>query len=352
MDEANGTWGTATAVRGLAHLNAGNGATVTSVSCGSPGNCAAAGYYAADTDKYGDPWDFRAFVVSEQDGKWGAARRLATAPGFSLRGHTRIADSVPVSCVGVGYCVSGSSAPNRQAFIVVGRNGVWGTAKKVPGMVTLTGRSGDSGVKAVSCTSPGDCAAGGWYTHGSQGDREYAFVVTERNGKWGNAIRLKGIPAVASDYRAGVWSLSCASAGNCAGGGLYANSTYTSQAFVVAEHNGVWGAAEEVPGTATLNSGGNALVDSVSCASAGDCAASGYYLADGAGHYTGHAFVASERAGVWGTAEDVPGMAALAVGGVNFPWVSLVSCAGSGSCAIGGTYTDGSGHSQASVTSP
>ena len=353
VDEANGSWGTATAVRGLAHLNAGDGATVTSVSCGSPGNCAAAGYYAAGSDRYGDPWDFRAFVVSEKNGNWGTARRVATAPGFSVRGHTRVAYSVPVSCVGVGHCVAGGSAPNRQAFIVVARNGAWDPATKVPGMVALTGRSGQSGVKTVSCTSPGDCAAGGWYTRGTQPGREYAFVVAERNGKWGNAIRLRGIPAAPSEYGAGVWSLSCASAGNCAGGGLYANSTYTSQAFVVAEHNGVWGAAEEVPGTATLNTGGNAWVASVSCASAGNCAASGYYLTYVAGHYTNHAFVVSERAGVWGTAEDVPGMAALAVGGVpGYPWSSPVSCASSGSCAIGGSYIDGSDDSQAYVTAP
>ena len=34
---------------------------------------------------------------------------------------------------------------------------------------------------------------------------------------------------------------------------------------------GVWGGAVEVPGTATLNSGGYAQVDSVSCAAAGAC---------------------------------------------------------------------------------
>jgi len=38
------------------------------------------------------------------------------------------------------------------------------------------------------------------------------------------------------------------------------------------------------PGTATLNKGGNAHVQSVSCASAGNCGAGGYYT-DASGHH-------------------------------------------------------------------
>ena len=38
------------------------------------------------------------------------------------------------------------------------------------------------------------------------------------------------------------------------------------------------GKAEEVPGTAALDTGGGAQLDSLSCASAGNCSAGGYYL--------------------------------------------------------------------------
>ena len=54
---------------------------------------------------------------------------------------------------------------------------------------------------------------------------------------------------------------------------------------------GAWRAAIEVPGTGGLNKGGNADVDSVSCASAGNCAAGGL-LPMARGHMQG--FVASE----------------------------------------------------------
>src|SRR5690349_2799884 len=46
---------------------------------------------------------------------------------------------------------------------------------------------------------------------------------------------------------------------------------------------GTWGTAKELPGLAALNKGGHGVVDSVSCPSAGNCGAAGIY-ADGAGH--------------------------------------------------------------------
>ena len=71
--------------------------------------------------------------------------------------------------------------------------------------------------------------------------------------------------------------MSCASAGNCSAGGHYTDGSGHQQAFVVGETNGTWGTAKEVPGTAALNQGGNAVVDQVSCASAGHCSAAGTY---------------------------------------------------------------------------
>jgi len=40
---------------------------------------------------------------------------------------------------------------------------------------------------------------------------------------------------------------------------------------------GGWGTAQPVPGLAALNKGKNATTDSVSCASAGNCSAGGWY---------------------------------------------------------------------------
>jgi hypothetical protein len=94
---------------------------------------------------------------------------------------------------------------------------------------------------------------------------------------------------------------------------------------------GSWGTAEEVPGVAALNRGGSAEITSVSCARAGDCSAGGDYV-DGS-HRT-QAFVAGEAKGTWEPAQEVPGTAALNRGG--FAEITSVSCARPGDCSAGG----------------
>ncbi len=88
--------------------------------------------------------------------------------------------------------------------------------------------------------------------------------------------------------------MSCASAGNCAAGGDYNHRGL--QGFVAVERNGRWGTAIEVPGLAALNTGGGATVSSVSCAPTGTCAAGGYaaggYYADAPDNFQG--FVVSQ----------------------------------------------------------
>jgi hypothetical protein len=144
-------------------------------------------------------------------------------------------------------------------------------------------------VDSVSCGSAGTCAAGGGYADGS--GHFQAFAVSERNGTWGTAIEVPGSGALNTGGNAWVHSVSCGSAGNCVAGGFYTDGSHHAQAFVVSERNGVWGKAIEVPGSGALNAGGNALVNSVSCASAGNCAAGGSY-ADGPRH--DQAFVVSQ----------------------------------------------------------
>src|SRR5262250_1816619 len=101
---------------------------------------------------------------------------------------------------------------------------------------------------------------------------------------------------------------------------------------------GSWGRAIEVPGLAALDKAGGADVVSVSCGSAGNCAAGGYYTRHG--RYQG--WVVSEANGRWGRAIEVPGLGALDAGA--FPgggaYVSSVSCGSAGNCAAGGSYLD------------
>src|SRR5215472_4512442 len=92
-------------------------------------------------------------------------------------------------------------------------------------------------------------------------------------GQWGPPTEVAA--ALNAGNGAAVGSVSCASTGNCSGGGYYTDSSGNIQAFVVSEANGTWGPAQEV--AAALNTLGVGQVESVSCGSAGNCAAGGYY---------------------------------------------------------------------------
>jgi hypothetical protein len=191
--------------------------------------------------------------------------------------------------------------------------GFWGRAITVPGLAALnTGRNAE--VLSVSCSSPGQCAAGGFYrNHGIQG-----FVAVEKKGRWGKAVEVPGLGVVNKGRQAKVLSVSCASPGHCVAGGYYGNHgsnpyvVTSGRGFVVSEQNGRWGKAVQMPGLAALNQGGNAEVSSVSCAPLGGCSAVGFYT-DGGRHQQG--FVAVKRNGVWGKAVEVPGLATLNKGG-------------------------------------
>jgi hypothetical protein len=336
VSKTNGTWGTAIEMPGLGTLGRSGDARVSQVSCATAGNCAAGGYY---TDGAGR---VQAFVASQTNGTWGNASRV---PGSGILNAGGTAVVYSVSCRSAGNCTASGyytdSARRKQAFVVNETNGAWGRAIEVPGSGTLNA-GGNATAESVSCRSAGNCVVGGYYTDSA--NRSQAFVASETNGAWGTAIQVPGLDALNAGESANVNSVSCTATGYCAAGGIYRDGAGHIQVFVVSETNGTWGNAIQVPGAGTLNAGGFANVTSVSCATAGNCAAGGAY-ADGAGHQ--QAFVVSETNGTWGNAIQVPGSGTLNAGGAAN--VTTVSCRSAGLCAAGGVYHDGAGHTQAFV---
>ena len=218
--------------------------------------------------------------------------------------------------------------------------GTWGRAIEVPGTAALN-TGGDAEIHSVSCAAAGNCSAGGLYADGSEHVQQ-AFVVSQVNGTWRKAEQVPGTAALNRGGNATVSAVSCASAGNCSAGGTYRRSG--QQAFVVSQVHGAWDTAIEVPGTAALNTGGNAQIISLSCGAAGNCSAGGDYT-DSTGH--AQAFVVSQVGGTWHTAIEVPGTAALNRGGGAE--IAAVSCGAAGNCSAGGDYTDISGNGQVFV---
>jgi hypothetical protein len=339
VNETNGVWGTAEEVPGTAALNTTRAATA-SVSCATAGNCAAGGFY---TDASGHQ---QAFVVAETNGTWGTA---VDAPGSGALNAGGLAAIKSVSCATAGNCAAGGfytdASGNEQAFVLTEKNGTWGTAVEVAGSGALN-TGGFAAIKSVSCGAPGDCGAGGYYASDNIAriPLTQPFVVSETNGKWGTAEEVPGAKSLNAGGSAAVESVSCAAAGTCSAGGEYTSGAPATQAFVVAETGGRWGTATEAPGSGVLNAGGYAAINSVSCASAGSCSAGGFY--QDASFHT-QALAASETSGTWGSAEEVPGTAALNAGTTGGATTNSVSCASAGNCSAGGFYTDASGSGQA-----
>jgi hypothetical protein len=141
-------------------------------------------------------------------------------------------------------------------------------------------------------------------------------------------------PVLAAQFAQVVSALADTSAENCTAGGQYTDSSGDVQAFVADEVDGTWGNAIEVPGSGTLNTGGRAQVDSVSCVSAGNCAAAGEVTLSSPDGDSSQPFAVSEVDGTWGNAIQLPGFPPGPVPGTagGEPG-SVVSCGSAGNCA-------------------
>lgn len=314
ISETGGTWGTLREVSGIAAVV--YGYLVYGVSCASAGNCAFVGTYQTLT---GPPLPF---IVDEIGGVWGAAHEVTGFPGFGSKGSAFLSS---VSCPAAGDCAAGGyyrlSSTQEQAFVINQTGGTWGPPLDVPGSAAPAGGSANSATFGISCASAGNCAAGGVYGGG-------VFIANETGGTWGDA---QAVPGPGGTQSTTFGSLSCASAGDCTIGGSF-GANFSLQVFVADEVNGTITSSQQIPGTAALNTGGSAQVLSVSCAPDGSCAVGGQYASK-----TGtEAFVATKTDGTWGTAEEVPGTAVLNTWGMGA--LGTLSCTHSGYCSGVGSY--------------
>jgi hypothetical protein len=203
-------------------------------------------------------------------GSWGPAQAVAGA-GSEI---SDVSCAPGGACVAVGNNLSSISTP--PAFMITDQGGYWGKPQPVPGLASL-GSGSFPFAYDVACPAKGDClVAGGYGSTGSNG-----FVVEETAGKWGQATPIKGLAALDTAGQSSIDSVSCPSPGNCAVAGDYAvgnpdnPSSYST--FVVDEVNYQWGTAQQIPGLATLNGGGDAGGAELTCPSPQNCTVVGVY---------------------------------------------------------------------------
>ena len=281
----------------------------------------------------------QAFVVNEVSGTW---QRAEEVPGSALLNVGGRAEVNTISCVSAGYCSAGGDYTGRgnrlETLVVKEVAGRWQPAIEVPESGVLNG-SGDASVVSMSCRTQGNCSAGGYYA--IRGEFQ-AFVVDEISGAWQRAEEVPGTGVLNVGGNAKVRSVSCASAGDCSAGGYYATGKSKFGAFVANEVNGTWERAEEVPNTARLDTGHLAGLDALSCNAVGACNAVGDYLMFQKSRTFDQPFVVSEQQGVWGKAVSLPLPPGLIAAGQVDP--TALSCATTGNCTLGGSYWNRSGH--------
>ena len=328
VSEKGGTWGKAKEVPGTAALNVGGKATISLLSCRSAGNCTAAGTYSAEMDD-----SSQAFVVSEKDGRWGAAEEI---PGLAALDGS-FADVNALSCSAPGDCTVGGdydSARGTEPFVVTQRRGAWGQLQPFPPIEGVN-TAGVSSINVLVCRSVGICTASGTYRTADHHD--HVFLLSERNGVWGGARPIPGIADLphGGEVNATIDNLECPSAGNCTVGGTYSNGTLLALPFIATEKNGTWDKARTLPGVEELGQGLLADLTSLSCPGVGNCTATGDYTSN-ATTFSELTYVISEKDGRWAKAKTLPGATALSRHGELGP--EALSCGAPGDCAVGGIY--------------
>ncbi|MHB1594327.1 MAG: hypothetical protein ACYCO9_20820 [Streptosporangiaceae bacterium] len=235
ITEKNGGWGMAMPVPGLAALSSGNQTSLNALSCPAAGNCTAVGSYA-DTASNNHP-----FVVDDTAGHWGNAAPLAGMTALNKAGAGELDN---LSCAAPGNCTAGgiegindgyNARGGGQPLVATETAGRWGSAQLIPGMAKINAGP-DGWVDSLSCAAPGDCAAGGTFGIGQNGQKTYsygAFLVFQVGGKWQTAGYLPGLHALNKGLNAYISSVACPAVGRCSAGGSYADARYRTQALVV-----------------------------------------------------------------------------------------------------------------------
>jgi hypothetical protein len=315
----------------------GTSAGISAVSCPSMGNCVAVGIY---TDSSGTG---QMMYAVESNGSWALGVKLS--PPANVASGNFSPSLTGISCTSVGYCVavggykSTEATAIRRGVIFTETAGVW-SARQAPSDPQESQTTGGDALGTVSCTSAGNCLAGGFYVDTNSSGQP--MVDQETDGSWATPVELpqpsgsQGLPSAAV-------KVACTSQANCVAATQYLADAgpVDYRATVAVETAGTWGPAIQLQLPANANSTlGTQLVrvNSLACASAGNCTVVGDYQT---GAET-HPFIATETGGAWQPAVeiDLPSDAATSSPGrTEVDALTAVSCPTASSCLATGWYT-------------
>jgi len=351
--ESSGTWQTAKLI-GLGRRFG----TISAYSCSSQGNCSVGGTVVNLGNSNNTQ---QAFVANEVKGAWGPMIIVRGTSALGIDGSS----VASIFCVANGECALAGSYSNNgvngagasEVFVDLEKEGVWGKAVEIPGTERLN-TDGNASITALACSSGLRCTVGGSYTTGYGNGSEFSrvFVSEESAGRWGTAIQVPGTAALNTGENAYINSLSCTRDDYCNIAGTYDSShsvgNYNQEVFVSTGYDGRWRTAIELPGIVKLNTAHLANLGADFCISQGNCVAAGTYqvpLPPGVRGSNQQVFIANEVNGKWHSATAIPSLITL-----NSDYdaqVSAASCSSKGNCAVVGTYWTvlGVGHQEAFI---
>jgi hypothetical protein len=305
-------------------------AALTSVSCASPGNCVAAGYYS-----YNEDGEFAPMIATETGGVWAKAEAVELPANAAVEkdflGQSSLLGSI--ACDPAGSCTAGGEyfleSPREQVAMTVTKSG--GKWKATELQATAHADAADGAeLSSISCPASGECMAVGGYR--SESDGLQALVTAgEAGGVFATPTEL-AVPHGAVEFASGGLPLiSCPASGSCLTIDPYKAEGGQDESYVATSSGGVWGAAVELPETGELLG--------AACPQTGACAAVGL---------SGQAIAASGIGTSWSASSPIT----LPTGADTSTESRLtsVSCPAEGSCVAVGDYATGSRLRQGMVT--
>ncbi|HXW72704.1 MAG TPA: hypothetical protein VEK34_14980 [Methylocella sp.] len=326
----------------------------SAVSCTSPGNCVAVGFYLDSKQS------FQGMIITETDGVWGQGVEVAlpanAAAGTSPFGQFANFNLNSLTCTSPGNCVAVGNYTdnngNSPLFILTETNGVWAQGAELNLLLPANAAANTVTLVGLTCTSAGNCVAVGVYDDAK--GNNHPLAVNEINGVWAPGVEIAppanadpnphgAMPCGTCQFIGGVEldSVSCFRSGNCVAGGFYTDTTPNSDPMIATETDGVWSRAIELtlPSNASIAQGiQEAFIGALTCFSPGSCTAGGGY-SDITG--SSQPLVVNQTHGVWaqGFELTLPANAATAPG-TQSAYLNGLTCTSRGNCIAYSAYND------------
>ena len=249
------------------------------VSCSAPGYCAAAGYLQTPPPQ-GSNYDYQQapIVAVDSGGRWSRFSPLElpadAAPGNPTAQVSSVSCPTRTFCVAVGYYTT-TAFNNTQVegFTATLSAGTWSRAVALALPASLVNDA--AALDSVSCPTSVYCLAAGTITTGLR--TALPLTAVRSNGQWQVAEAPSMLPSTAQDQMLNM-SVSCPSAGNCAAvGTAYSFDHENMSGLQWVESHGSWRRATITAVPSDADQGTGATLSSVSCSVLGSCVAVGFY---------------------------------------------------------------------------